>query len=164
MSEPPTTPETATDRSPPDWLKPALAGIVIVALLGAWVVVEIRMTADARGAVHAYTALLEAANHGDLEGVKALCTESYLRDHPPRLAPKGGVAGLPRNIHKNFQVWRKGGAVLLCPTNRVGPVLRFLDTPDGWKFDGIVGLLRPGNLFVPTEAREPEHPEPDRPD
>src|SRR4051794_4758512 len=68
--------------------------------------------------VATYTALIAAANAQDLEAVRRRCTARYLRTHPLAPAPEGGVVGLPRNIHKNFQVWREGPDVWLCPTNR----------------------------------------------
>jgi hypothetical protein len=54
------------------------------------------------------------------------------------------MVGFPRNIHKNFQVWSEGDEVWLCPTNRVGPVYRFVLEGASWKFDGPVGVLKPG--------------------
>lgn len=147
----------------PGWLKPILLGLAVVIALGIVLVVEIRMTAPVRGAVRAYTRLLNAANRGDLEAVRALCTASYLQRHPPRLAKEGGVEGMPRTIHKNYQAWREGQAVLLCPSNRVGPVFQFLPSSDGWKFDGFVGLLQPGNIFNKISPEGPGDLDPEAP-
>ena len=42
------------------------------------------------------------------------CSAHYLDTHQLRPAPDGGLVGLPRGIHKNFQVWRAGAEVRLC--------------------------------------------------
>ena len=60
------------------------------------------------------------------------------------------MVGLPRGIHRNFQAWREGDEVWLCPTDRVGPVYRFVFEGGAWKFDGLVGLLRPGGRVEPA--------------
>ena len=62
--------------------------------------------------------------------------------HAPEPAREGGIVGLPRNIHKNFQAWRHGPHVWICPTNRVGPVYQFVREAGAWRFDGPVGILR----------------------
>jgi hypothetical protein len=115
---------------------------------------EIISTAPVRGAVNTYTELITAANQKDLVGAAKLCTQRYLRAHPLRAAPEGGLVGMPRNINKNFQAWRHGKAVWFCPTNRVGPVYQFLRESGRWKFDGPVGLLRPGGFVEPGETAE----------
>jgi hypothetical protein len=109
----------------------------VIALL----VYEIISTAPVRGAVSTYTSLITAANHQDLAVANQLCTARYRRTHSLRAAPEGGIVGLPRNINKNFQAWRHGRAVWLCPTNRVGPVYQFLRESGTWKFDGPIGIL-----------------------
>ena len=105
-------------------------------------------TAPVRGSVRAYTELIAAANRQDVGAASGLCSSRYLATHDLRPADEGGVVGLPRNIHKNFTAWRDGGNVLLCPTNRVGPVYQFVPTPEGWRFDGPVGLVRGRGEFV----------------
>ncbi|WP_435006993.1 hypothetical protein P12x_004415 [Tundrisphaera lichenicola] len=118
--------------------------LVLVAALAvptSWGVRSLMMT---RRAVLAYTQILTAANGQDIENLRSLCTDRYLRDHPPEVSPGGGIIGLPRGIHKNFQAWRVGEEVWLCPTNRVGPVYRFVFHDDRCEFDGLVGLLRAG--------------------
>ena len=97
-----------------------------------------------RGGVATFTSLLAYANAGDLDAVRSLCSRRYLGSHRLELSPEGGVVGLPRNIHKNFQAWPEGDEVWLCPTDRVGPVYRFVLEGGSWKFDGLVGLLRAG--------------------
>jgi hypothetical protein len=97
-----------------------------------------------RRAVSTYVAILAAANARDLDALRPLYTDRYLRAHPPALSPGGGVVGLPRGIHPNFQAWREGDEVWLCPTDRVGPVYRFVFEGGACRFDGPVGLLRPG--------------------
>ncbi len=135
--------------TPPRGLKPTLWGVGIAALVIAALIFEYVRTSPVRNAVRAYSNLLSAANRGDLSAVRDLCTERYLRNHKIQLAEEGGVIGLPRNIHKNFRAWQHGEFIWLCPTNRVGPVYQFVPDPDGWKFDGPVGQLRPGNQFEP---------------
>jgi hypothetical protein len=58
---------------------------------------------------------------------------------------------LPRNIHKNFKVWRSEPNVWLCPTNRGGPVYQFVKEGDDWRFDGPVGLLHYNGVVEPLE-------------
>ena len=99
----------------------------------------------------AYTALLDAANRQDMDAVRRLCTERYLQAHAPRPAREGGVVGLPRNIHKNFQAWRHGPHVWLCPTNRVGPLFQFVCEAGAWRFDGPIGLLRGRGEVIPLD-------------
>ncbi len=109
-----------------------------IAGLAAW-------TASTCAAVQVYTALLAAANRQDVSGATALCSSRYRASHTLRPAPDGGLVGLPRNIHKNFQVWRHGAQVWLCPTNRIGPIYQFIYEDDAWRFDGPIGVLMPGN-------------------
>ncbi|HEY2157758.1 MAG TPA: hypothetical protein VGH33_19165 [Isosphaeraceae bacterium] len=103
------------------------------------------------GAVASYVALISAANAGDLDGVRRQCSARYGATHRIEAAREGGVVGLPRNIHKNFQAWRNGEDVWLCPTNRVGPVYRFVHEGGAWKFDGPAGVLRPGGRVLAGE-------------
>lgn len=119
----------------------ALACVAIVAALAAW-------TRPTRESVRAYTNLLGAANRQDVAAAERLCTSRYRSTHALQPAPDGGLVGLPRNIHKNFQVWREGPHVWLCPTNRVGPVYQFVYESGGWRFDGPVGILEPGGRVI----------------
>ena len=137
--------------------KPSLRTLwITLAILGAVLVVgfEIIATRPVREAVRAYTELIAAANRRDLDAARAVCTERYLAKHSLKLAQEGGIVGLPRNIHKNFQSWREGQEVWLCPTNRVGPVFRFVNEKGQWKFDGVVGQLMPGGRVEPMEESE----------
>ena len=129
---------------------------IVLGLTAAAVAVgfEITLTAPVREAVRCYTDLISAANRRDLHAARALCTDHYLATHNLKLAQEGGMIGLPRNIHKNFQAWREGKDVWLCPTNRVGPVFRFVKGSSGWKFDGVVGQLMPGGRVVPMEEMD----------
>src|SRR5205823_8587313 len=111
-------------------------------------------TAPTRAAVHTYTALLGAANRQDVAAASALCSARYRATHSLRPAPEGGLVGLPRNIHKNFQVWRSGPDVWLCPTNRVGPVYQFVHESGFWRFDGPVGILHGRGQFVRIADRD----------
>jgi hypothetical protein len=135
--------------------RPILIGAAIVVGLLAIVVGEVVYTRPVREAVFAYTRLIAAANRPDLtdeerlEEARRLCSARYLRTHTLRLAPEGGLVGIPRNIHKNYQAWRHGRNVWICPTNRVGPIYQFVPESGEWRFDGLVGLLRPHWEVVP---------------
>jgi hypothetical protein len=122
----------------------ALASLVAMTLLAFPATRIIRSLAMTRGGMAAFTALVASANAQDLEAVRSLCSRRYLGSHAIGRAPEGGVVGLPRNIHRNFQVWTEGDEVWLCPTDRVGPVYRFVREEGSWKFDGLVGRLVPG--------------------
>ncbi len=134
------------------WLTLGLLAIIAV------VAVEVRLTRPVREAVRVYTDLIEAANRGDVRAAEALCTDRYVRCHGLRRTEEGGVVGLPRNINKNFQAWQEGGEVWLCPSNRVGPVFRFVPSSGAWKFDGKVGLLLPGGKVEAMEDEDEERP------
>jgi hypothetical protein len=121
-----------------------IAGLL---LLPRWVS-AVRAT---HGAVATYVAMISAANAGDLDGVARQCSARYASTHRIEAAREGGVVGLPRSIHTNFQAWRKGEDVWLCPTNRVGPVYRFVREGGAWRFDGPAGVLRPGGEVVAGE-------------
>lgn len=122
-----------------------VAAVVFVGLVGA----EIALTGPTRGAMRTYTALLAAANRPEpaVEEIRSLCTARYAREHPIAAAVEGGVVGFPRNFHKNFQIWRDGDDVLLCPTNREGPVYGFRRGRGDWRFDGLIGQLSGGKLL-----------------
>lgn len=128
----------------------ALAGVTLV-----WLALSTR---DTRSAVAAYTRLTAAVNAQKVNDVKLLCTDRYTRTHKFIAAEEGGMVGFPRFIHKNFQAWREGDAIWLCPTNRIGPVYQFLQEDGLWKYDGLVGLLRSGHqiLVLPEESRDGE--------
>ena len=108
-------------------------------------------TASTRGAVRSYVQLLAAANAADVETANALCSSRYRAGHPLKAAGEGGIVGLPRNIHKNFKVWKSGPNVWLCPTNRTGPVYQFVNEGGEWQFDGPIGNLMAGNVLVRLE-------------
>ena len=118
--------------------------VVLLATLGVTSSRVVRSLLMTRKAVATYVAILAAVNAQDLDALGPLCTDRYLKGHPPARSPGGGVVGLPRGIHRNFQAWREGGEVWLCPTDRVGPVYRFVFEGGACKFDGLAGLLRPG--------------------
>lgn len=112
-------------------------------------------TRETRAAIQAYTRLTAAVNAQDLNLVKGLCTQRFVDTHRLKAAPEGGLVGFPRFIHKNFQAWREGQAVWVCPTNRVGPIYQFIQEAGVWKYDGLVGLLRSGHqiMVLPEESR-----------
>ncbi len=122
------------------------AGVVAVcgvgALLVAIVWIAAVVTAPERDALRTYTRLVTAANRGDVEAVQGLCTTRFLSENPPRLADEGGLVGLPRAIHKNYQIWRSGRDIHICPSNRVGVVFRMVRSGEAWLFDGLVGVTR----------------------
>jgi hypothetical protein len=134
----------------PTW-KQVLAGIAVVAAVAGIVVATAIRTRPVRLAVTSYTRLLDAANRQDLDAAQRLCTRRYLRSHPLETAAEGGIVGLPRNAHPNFQAWRQGQNVWVCPTNRVGPVYEFVLEDGSWKFDGPIGLLRGRGEFIPLD-------------
>ena len=123
------------------WALAALGLAAVLAYPTARMVRSLRMT---RGGVSTFAAMVAHANAGDLDSVRSLCSRRYLGSRRVELSPEGGVFGLPRNIHRNFRAWVEGDEVRLCPTDRVGPVYRFVFEGGSWKFDGPVGLLRPG--------------------
>ncbi len=105
-------------------------------------------TAPVRGAVRAYTQLITAANRGDLNQARQLCTPQFLEASPLKLAEEGGIIGLPRAIHKNFHAWRHGPDVWICPSNRSGPVFQLRRDGNRWLFDGLVAERRAGNVLI----------------
>jgi hypothetical protein len=127
-----------------------IVGVGVVFLLAVALAAEIVSTRDVRRSVAAYTALIAAANRQDLAAAGRLCTQRYLAAHPLRPAAEGGIVGLPRNIHKNFQAWRHGKDIWICPTDRVGPIYRFVDESGAWRFDGPAGILRARGEVVPA--------------
>jgi hypothetical protein len=129
--------------------KPVAIGVAIALVLVGVLAGTAVQTRPVRQAVATYTELLAAINRQDLDAVRSLCSTRYLRTHRIAAASEGGVVGMPRNIHKNFQAWRQGAAVWICPTNRVGPVYQFVHEANSWRFDGPVGLLRGRGEFVP---------------
>lgn len=130
-----------------------VAGLTLLVLVGLYTLAA--TTRPVRQAVRAYTELMSAVNRQDLEAVRSLCSERYLRAHQPEPADEGGVVGLPRNIHKNFRAWRAGPNVWICPTNRIGPVYQLVPEGGGWRFDGPVGLLRPDGQVLPMDDQGP---------
>jgi hypothetical protein len=139
----------APHRTVRSGLRSWIVGGLVVLALAAGLAWEIVATRPVRQAIAAYTALIAAANRQDLDAVHRLCTRRYILAHEPRAAREGGVIGLPRNIHKNFQAWRHGPNVWLCPSNRVGPLYQFVFEAGAWRFDGPVGILRGRGEVVP---------------
>lgn len=131
-----------------------LGGLAAVTLAGGLITAESLWTAPVRGALRTYADLIAAAHRQDLGAVAACYSRRWLRIAPPVASPEGGVVGIPRNLpHKNFRAWRHGPHVRLCPSNRVGPVFQFVHEDGRWRFDGPIGLLRPGGRFVPIPAQ-----------
>jgi hypothetical protein len=132
----------------------------IFGLLAAALIFEVVTTRSVRGAVRVFSELLAVANRNDLPDreriaiARSLCTRDYLRRHGLSLASEGGIVGIPRMMHKNFKAWREGPNIWLCPSNRVGPVYRFVYEDGAWRFDGLVGVLREWGEFVPAPALE----------
>jgi hypothetical protein len=127
------------------------ATVLLLALLA----FEVITTKPVRGAVRACTELFTIANRPGLSDIDRLaaaaklCSSRYLTTHRLAVAD-GGLVGLPRNLNKNFQAWREGPNVWICPTNRVGPVYQFVFENGGWRFDGPVAILRQWGEIVRT--------------
>jgi hypothetical protein len=123
---------------------------------------EIVATRPLRGALRTCSELFTVANRPDLTDAKRLaaarplCTERYLKEHPLAVAPEGGLVNIPRNLNKNYKAWREGPNVLICTSNRVGPIYQFAYEGDRWRFDGLIGILRPwGEVIRTSELPEP---------
>ena len=139
-----------------------VAGGLTLILLGG-LAFEIIATQPVRGALRTCTELFTIANRPGLseaerlDAARALCSRRYLQTHELKVADEGGLVGIPRNINKNFQAWREGPNVWICPTNRIGPVYQFVFEDGSWRFDGPVGILRPWGEIVPmTEVPDLE--------
>lgn len=123
--------------------------VVVLVLLA----LEWHRTSPEREVIRAFTDMVVLANQGDLEGLTSRSSVRYRSRGPFQKAPEGGVVGLPRvTPHPNFQSWRDGPEVLLCPFNRSGPVFRFVREGGSWKFDGPAGLLRPDGRYLPETS------------
>lgn len=125
-------------------------GLSVIAVVSI-VVLEYRRTAPIRGSVRTFTELIALANQGDTDAARRLCTQSHLDTGALDPAPEGGIVGLPRAIHPNFQAWRQGDAVWICPMNRVGPIYGFRYERGRWRFDGLVGRLGADGLVERIE-------------
>jgi hypothetical protein len=129
---------------------------MITATVAGGLAIEVITTRPVRGSIRTLSELFTIANRPDLTAdqrlaaARSLCTARYLEAHPIALATEGGIVGIPRNINKNFQAWREGPNVWVCPTNRIGPVYQFVYEENAWRFDGPVGMLGPRGEFVRT--------------
>ncbi len=137
----------------------------LVVLASAGLAYEIVTTRPVREAVRVYSDLVMAGNRTDLseadrlEAARRLCSSRYLSTRSLTLGPEGGIGGLPRTINKNFQAWREGSNVWICPTNRIGPVYQFISENGQWRFDGLVAILRPhGEIIRTTEMPDSAAP------
>lgn len=141
-----------------------------VATFAGAVAYEVVATRPVRQAVRAYADLLAVANRSDLsdeervEAARPYFSKRYRAARPIRPAAEGGLVGLPRSMSKNFQAWREGGEVWICPANRVGLVHRLVREDGRWRFDGLVGLLRGrGDITPVVESSEDPAELPDIP-
>jgi hypothetical protein len=141
-----------------------ISGAVLL-LAGAALAYEIVSTRPVREAVRTYSELVSAGNRGDLSdeqrltAARRLCSARYLSTGSLSLGPEGGIGGLPRTINKNFQAWREGPNVWICPTNRIGPVYQFVAENGRWRFDGLIAILRArGEIIRTTEMPDPAAP------
>jgi hypothetical protein len=131
-----------------------LLSLLCVLMVSVTLAYEVVSTRPVRQAVRAYTELMALGNRDDLPeserlaAARVLCSQRFRTSGRLRLGPEGGIAGLPRTINKNFQAWREGPNVWICPTNRVGPVYQFVFEDGRWRFDGLVGILRRGGEIV----------------
>jgi hypothetical protein len=143
---------------PRPW-RPVLIGSAVVLTLIAALVAEIIWTRPVREAVATYLALMSASNHNDPAAARPLCTRRYLQVCGLELAPEGGLKGIPRNLHKNFQAWRQGRYVWICPTNRIGPIYQFVRENGRWRYDGLVGtLISRGRIELDRDPDGPPRP------
>jgi hypothetical protein len=123
-------------------------------VLGLVLIYEVISTESVRAAVRAYGELMALGNRIDfseaerLAAARTLCSRRFIASGRLTAGPEGGIAGLPRTINKNFQAWREGPNVWICPTNRIGPLYQFVHEDGHWRFDGLVGILRPGGEVV----------------
>jgi hypothetical protein len=140
----------------------------VIALLVSGLAFEIVTTQPVRGAMRTCAELFAIANQ--LERVDPMrpeersrllaeaserCSARFRRSNPLVAAPEGGLVGIPRFIHKNFKAWRQGSNVWVCPRDRFGLVYQFIFEDGRWRFDGLVGELRPGGQMVrSTESVE----------
>jgi hypothetical protein len=134
-----------------------LIAALIAVLAGLVLAYEIRTTRPVREAVRVYSELISIGNRPGLSDVErlaaaqGLCSARYLATSRLRLGPEGGIAGLPRSMNKNFQAWRQGKNVWLCPTNRIGPVYQFVHERGAWRYDGLIAILRPRGELIPVQ-------------
>lgn len=139
----------------------AIAAAVTIAAAGL-LMFEIWWTAPERDSMIAFQRLLNAANTADVKTAKGLCTSRYLSTHPLRLAPRGGIVGIPRMISKNFQTWRRGSdRIWVCTGDRMGPVFQFAREGKMWRFDGPVGMLMKNGEIGGSVDLESEEPAPE---
>jgi hypothetical protein len=129
---------------------------LIVLALVAGLAFEIVATQPVRGALRTCSELFTIANRPDLvdserlAAARSLCTQRYLKEHPLAVSPEGGLVNIPRNLNKNFKAWREGPNVLICTSNRIGPIYQFTYEGDRWRFDGLIGILRSWGEVVRT--------------
>lgn len=158
--------DSPLDRAPVLSRRQIVVGGCVVGALIAWLAYELVVTAPVRRAVRTCSELFTVANRTDLEPeeriaqARALCSRRYLETHKLDVAAEGqGLVGIPRNLNKNFQAWRQGPNVWICPTDRIGPVYQFVLEDGAWRFDGPVGLLRERNEFIPMKDMPVEEDE-----
>jgi hypothetical protein len=132
-----------------------IVAAIAAALLGG-LAFEIVTTQPVRGALRTCSELFTIANRPDLtdsarlDAAAQLCSKRYLERHPLSVAPEGGLVNIPRNLNKNFKAWREGPNVLICTSNRIGPIYQFVYEDGRWRFDGLVGILRSWGEVVRT--------------
>lgn len=133
-----------------------IAGAAVLALAGG-LTYETVATRPVRNAVRAYSDLIVVANRPGLtdaervEAARPYFSSRRLAAGPIRLAAEGGVEGLPRSVGHNFQAWREGDDVWLCPTGRTGAVHRLVEEEGRWRLDGLVGYMRGRGELIPAE-------------
>jgi hypothetical protein len=140
-----------------------LIGAAVAVILLGGLAYEIISTQAVRGALWTCSELFTVGNRPGLteserlRAARELCSARYLQTHTLKLAPGGGIVGVPRNLNKNFKAWREGPNVWICPTNRIGPIYQFVFEDGRWRFDGPVGILRPwGQIVRTSEVAEPD--------
>jgi hypothetical protein len=140
-----------------------LIAATIIVLIGSGLAYEIVWTRPVREAVRTYSELVSLGNRTDLtenqrlEAARSLCSSRYLSTRGLSLGPEGGIVGLPRTIYTNFQAWREGENVWICPRKRNGPIYQFVEQNGVWRFDGLVAVFgRHGEIVNAADLQDVE--------
>ncbi len=105
---------------------------VIILLVGTY-------TAPSRAVLRTLVDLQIAAEAGDLEQARSLCTERFLDEVGLQQTEAGSFFQVPVTLEKNYRLWRRtDGVIWLRPTDIRGPVYQFLRDDDHWRFDGLI--------------------------
>ena len=143
-------------------LRIALIVIAIAAARSRRSRVRDRHDAPVRGALRTCSELFTVANRPDLadrdrlDAAAPSLHPTIPERAPARRGPRGRARQHPANLNKNFKAWREGRNVLICTSNRVGPVYRFVHEDGRWQFDGLVGILQPSGRVMRASDLPPQ--------